>query len=169
MFSTENGSGQLVAGGNNEGSQAHELKNPRGIFVDEKFNLYIADQSNNRIQKWSAGATKGITVAGNEDGSSGNNLSCLHGPSSVILDRMGRIYVADTGNGRVVRWLPNATSGHCIVGCPPLKGLVHENMQKPTRLKFDSQGNLYVSDTTKRNFLKFSISHKALPSKLILF
>ncbi|CAF4912568.1 unnamed protein product, partial [Rotaria sp. Silwood1] len=37
---------------------------PRAIFVDRNENIYIADDDNNRIQKWLKGATSGITVAG---------------------------------------------------------------------------------------------------------
>ena len=169
LYSTANTVGQVAAGRNNEGSGADQLKNPRGIFVDEEFNLYIADKSNNRIQKWSAGATDGVTVAGNKNGNSGNSMSCLNEPTSVIVDRIGRLYVADTKNDRVVRWLPNATSGYCIISCSSAGVSGQGKLEEPTSLKFDSHGNLYVSEQTKNRIQKFTISHAASPSKLILF
>jgi len=42
--------GQVVAGGNGQGSGANQLNNPYSIAVDAHFTLYVADPSNRRIQ-----------------------------------------------------------------------------------------------------------------------
>ena len=41
------------------------LFNPRGIFVNTQFDLYVADCGNKRIQQFHLGDINGITIAGN--------------------------------------------------------------------------------------------------------
>ncbi len=51
--STPTTKGVIVAGGNGEGNAANQLSSPRGLFVDDSGNIFIADWVNSRIQKWS--------------------------------------------------------------------------------------------------------------------
>ncbi len=44
--------GVIIAGGNGQGSNANQLNNPEGIFLDGNGNLYVADLGNNRIQEY---------------------------------------------------------------------------------------------------------------------
>lgn len=44
--------GAIVAGGNGAGNGANQLNGPRGVTVDAQGNIYIVDQTNNRIHKW---------------------------------------------------------------------------------------------------------------------
>lgn len=87
-------SGITVAGGNGPGTAANQINftanssgiidDEGGIYVDATGNLYVADYGNNRIQKWTPGATSGITVAGgNGAGSAANQITA---PLSVFLD-----------------------------------------------------------------------------------
>ena len=50
--STSATSGITVAGGNGQGDSANQLNHPSGVYVDEYGNLYVADDGNNRIQKF---------------------------------------------------------------------------------------------------------------------
>ncbi|GAB3494039.1 hypothetical protein GCM10027341_09710 [Spirosoma knui] len=43
---------------------ANQLNLPSGVAIDKDGNIYVADGNNNRIQKWTPGATQGTTVAG---------------------------------------------------------------------------------------------------------
>ncbi len=110
--STSATNGTTVAGGNGAGSAANQLNYPTGVFVDSLGNIYVADEFNNRIQKFPAGstsATNGITVAGgNGNGSNGDQLS---NPRSVYVDRLGNIYIADEQNNRVQKWSQPAIFG----------------------------------------------------------
>ncbi|CAF1637175.1 unnamed protein product, partial [Didymodactylos carnosus] len=64
-----------VAGGHEQGSRSNLLKYPYDLFIDNRNDLYVADRSNHRIQKWSMGAKEAQTVAGgNREGSSANQL-----------------------------------------------------------------------------------------------
>ena len=91
-----------VAGGKGQGSAANQFDFSYGIALDASGNLYIADKSNYRIQKWAPGATEGTTVAGgNGQGSAANQLK---GPGGIALDASGNIYISDILNYRIQKW-----------------------------------------------------------------
>ncbi|CAF4080857.1 unnamed protein product, partial [Adineta steineri] len=52
----------IVAGTGTAGSTPSTLNQPNGIFVDNNLNLYVADYSNNRIQKFASGQLNGTTI-----------------------------------------------------------------------------------------------------------
>ncbi len=95
---------------------ANRLDRPYSLALDSSNTLYIADQQNNRIQKWPMGAVTGTTVAGQSNGISGITSTDLSQPSAVILDSTGNLYVADMGNNRVQFWSNGAPSGSTIAG-----------------------------------------------------
>ena len=95
-----------VAGGNGPGSAANQLKNPISICVSQKSGaLYIADGSNNRIQRWAPGSSAGVTVAGSPTGASGSTATLLSYPAGVALDANETfLYASDFNNNRVQRF-----------------------------------------------------------------
>jgi DNA-binding beta-propeller fold protein YncE len=94
-----------VAGGNGYGSGNHQLNRPYGVCVSKKTGaIYIADTSNNRIQRWSPGATSGVTIAGIV-GTSGTDSTLLNAPAAVALSPNETfLYVSDNYNNRVQRF-----------------------------------------------------------------
>ncbi|CAF4593806.1 unnamed protein product, partial [Rotaria magnacalcarata] len=60
------------------------------------------------------GAKSGTVVAGNQG--QGNNISQLSSPYKVVVDRLGTVYVTDSGNHRIIRWSKGAIQGNVIVG-----------------------------------------------------
>ena len=44
--------GSVVVGGNGQGEQANQFSDPLGLSFDRQNNLYVVDQSNNRVQKF---------------------------------------------------------------------------------------------------------------------
>ncbi|CAF1169827.1 unnamed protein product [Adineta steineri] len=78
--------GITVAGGNGPGSNDNQLYWPTDVCISKKTgDLYISDFANHRIQRWSPGATSGVTVAG-VTGISGTNATLLNGPFSIALN-----------------------------------------------------------------------------------
>jgi len=66
--------------------------------------------------------------------------------------------VADPGNNRIVKWTTNYTRGGiCVVGCTGNAGVGNNQFDTPRDLKFDSQGNLYVTDLSNNRIQKFMI------------
>ena len=64
--------------------------------------VYIADQFNHRVLRWSKGAQQGtVIVGGNERG---GRTKQLNRPDGLSLDRQGNLYVVDCDNHRVQRF-----------------------------------------------------------------
>ncbi len=91
--------------GDNDPATQAQLSKPFGLALDKKGNLYIADRGNNRIRKVNP---HGIitTVAG--DGGfffMGDNgpayRASIAGPTGVVVDGDGTLYIADRNNNRV--------------------------------------------------------------------
>lgn len=104
------------------GNGSSELNAPRDVIVDYQNTLYIADCNNNRIQKYMRGSTYGTTVAGNANGTSGNDLHALNTPSKVLVTSNGYIFVADTSNHRIMLWRDSSTSGVVVAGLTGKQG-----------------------------------------------
>ncbi len=136
---TANSSTPVTVAGKNtgQGSSASELREPRGMYIDANGTIYIADTGNNRIQKWTPGASVGITVAGT--GNSGTSASEFRMPNDVYVAADGAIYIADTGNNRIQKWLAGATSGTTVIQDND------NNFYGPMGVYGDSSGNLYIT------------------------
>lgn len=127
--------GTTVAGDRGQGLSANQLSNPMGVFVDPSGKIYIADFSNNRIQKWIPGAGGTTIAGGNGNGAAANQLSS---PNDVFVNALGNIYVADNKNYRIQKWVPGATSGTTACGNSLTMG-------EPNDVFLDALGNIFVS------------------------
>jgi tripartite motif-containing protein 71 len=141
----------VVAGTGSPGSAPNQLSRPNGIFVNVNFDLYVADNSNNRIQKFSFGQWNGTTVAG--DGTS--NTITLGGPTAVALVADGYLFIVDNSNNRIVGSGPNGF--RCLAACSGSSGSQSNQLMTPRSLSFDSYGNIFVTDTQKFLLLTTSI------------
>ncbi|CAF1496326.1 unnamed protein product, partial [Didymodactylos carnosus] len=149
-------SGVVVAGGAGAGSSATQLQYPVGVTIQTSTgNIYIADQSNHRVQRVSPGSLTGTTVAG-QTGTCGIGSSQLCFPKSVQFDTLGNMYIVDSSNNRIQRWAPNAVSGTTILQQGSGSGL--SQLNAPNGGKFDLLGNYYVVDTTNNRIMKYASS-----------
>ena len=80
------------------------LQQATDMVLDPMGNMYVADRNNYRIQLFMAGEYVGKTIAG-VTGAVGINASLLGAPWSLKLDNQLNLYVADTGNHRVQKFL----------------------------------------------------------------
>lgn len=94
-----------VAGGNGPGSDNDQLSFPTGMYVSRKTGaIYIADSANDRITRWNAGATSGVTIVG-IDQQSGTSPMLLNNPIHVIMNlNETLLYVCDSNNNRIQRF-----------------------------------------------------------------
>ncbi|CAF1528889.1 unnamed protein product [Rotaria sordida] len=91
-----------ITGGS--GNTSTLLNLPIGSTIDPMGNIYVADATNHRIQFFLAGEPDGKTIAG-ITGISGVNSTLLKLPYWIILDKQLNLYVADTFNHRVQKFL----------------------------------------------------------------
>lgn len=144
----------ICAGNGTNGSDVDVLNGPRGIFVDIKFNLYVADCGNNRIQFFQSGQLNGTTIVQNSP-MEPIILSC---PTGLVLDADGYLFVTDYDNHRIIATGPNGY--RCIVGCSGYGSAANE-LYYPRSLSFDSYGNLFVTDTENQRIQKFILATNA--------
>ena len=142
-----------AAGGNGQGSGANQFNNPAGIYVDASGNMYIADQVNQRIQKWAQGASNGITVAGgNGQGSAANQL---YDPKGIYVDASGNIYIADEKNHRIQKWAPGASTGTTVAGGNG-RGSDANQFNHTGDIYVDASGNMYIADEDNNRIQKWA-------------
>lgn len=130
---------------------------PTGVAVDATGNVYIVDESENRVRKVD---TKGIITnfAGSADGTVGilvNGVPAtspsLHYPVAVAVDPSGNVYIAD-GTDRV-RKVDTKGTITTFAGITNTQGATGDGgpataatLQNPNGLAADSAGNVYISD-----------------------
>ncbi|MHB9130248.1 MAG: NHL repeat-containing protein [Armatimonadota bacterium] len=81
------------------GSGPGQLYLPKGITTDATGNVYVADSSNHRIQKYSS---QGALLR--SFGSFGAGQDQFSTPSDLVVDTAGNIYVGDEGNRRIKKY-----------------------------------------------------------------
>ncbi len=77
---------------------------PRGIALDRRGNLWVADSGNHTVRRIApSGAVSTVAgspgVCGSRDGRGGQAQFC--GPQDVEVDEWGNVYVVDTGNSTI--------------------------------------------------------------------
>lgn len=145
--------GIIVAGGNGQGGNANQLKNPRAVIVDEKGDVFICDTENHRIQKWEKGAKTGITVAGgNGEGNAANQLNY---PNSFVFDSKGNLFVGDFRNSRIQKWEINSKTGITVAGGKG-EGALLNQFNRPLGFVLENDTTLYISNDDSR-ILKWNI------------
>lgn len=100
------GTGTYDYSGDSGAASSAHLANPEGIRLDAAGDLFIADYGNNVVREVFASTGIINTVAGTgKNGYSGDNGSPLAAqmtsPSSIALDALGNLYIADYGNNAV--------------------------------------------------------------------
>jgi hypothetical protein len=88
----------------------HKLKNPTNIILDADNNLYILDSGNHRIVFVASKFTQYRCLVACS-GQSGSHSASLHNPMSISFDRFGNIFVSDSDNFRVQKFI--LTTKYC--------------------------------------------------------
>ena len=125
------------------GNAANQLNRPKDVFVDGAGNLYIADENNERIQKWSPGASSGVTVAGGNGGGSGADQ--FNAPEGVYADEQGNVYVADKYNYRVQNGRP-VQQAALLLQVAMVLAQAPTSLTIPVDVYLDAAKNIYVAD-----------------------
>ena len=108
------------------------FNNPRGVTIKDDI-LYVADASNNRVQRFKAsGSYDFVSILG---------AGQLSQPYSLCVDMQGNIFVADYGNSRIQVFDLNANYLRSIPG----NGSGNTNFVNPTGVALDHCGNVHIA------------------------
>ncbi|CAF4359310.1 unnamed protein product [Rotaria sp. Silwood2] len=148
---------RIVAGSTGTtGTTLNRLNAPSDVTVDGNGYMYVVDNGNNRIQLFPPGSntsTSAVTLAGYTL-TGGNGYSEFNDPSSIFVDLNGTMYIMDTANCRVVKWLPGQPLGFTVAGGHG-NGTTLDKIGTSFAIYLDSQSNIYVSDYSNNRVTKW--------------
>ena len=115
------------------------FKRPLGVSVDPNNDYFVADSAANTVTEFLKGSTTGTTLA--------TGTLTLSAPADAVADAQYNVYIADTGNNRIVE-VPGSPSGPVSASAVALSiSAAGTALKAPTGLAVDVQGNLYIADT----------------------
>ena len=182
VISTIAGTGSAGYNGDGIAATTAQLNNPFGIFADGEGNIFIADQSNNRIRKVS---TLGIisTIAGTGGaGFAGDTnpatAALLNDPVDVFLDGAHNGYIPDKLNGCIRKVdaggiittiAGTGTSGYSGDGGAPTLA----ELNWPTFVFVDTASKIYFTDYQNNRIREItecivSITHQPSPDTVLV-
>jgi len=139
------------------GAGEGQFNEPQGVAVDSnEAYLFVADTKNNRIQAINITTGAVASVAGTL-GSGTNQFSSPKGIAVIGTTAPYRVFVADTGNNRVVEYSFNPSLARGIRFSQVENGIMGEygntldnTFNQPNKIHIDANQNIYVTDTTNR-------------------
>jgi sugar lactone lactonase YvrE len=201
--------GSFTSGGCNVGAgpqfpNAEGICSPVGIAVDNTGNLYVADAGNNRVLEYNAPFNTAVAadmvfgqlgsftssasnnIGGNKSGApSARNLAS--GLNGVSLDATGNLYVADSGNNRVLKFntplkvtaIPGSGDtvadqvfgqlGSFTTNTGNNGGVTANSLSLPVAIGFDGAGDVYISDYNNSRVLEYQPPIGANPTATRVF
>ncbi len=185
IISTYAGTGASSYSGDGGAATSAALHNPNGLYIDTSAgnpslipldslvltgshslgSLLIGDQYNNRVRKVTMSTGIIATVAGvGSNGYNGDNIpatsASLYGPTGVVVDSSGNVYISDTQNNRI-RKVTASTSVITTIAGTGSAGFSGDGDQAtaalisyPLGINLDSVGNVYFGDFTAHNVVR---------------
>lgn len=140
--------------GSSDGPRATARFNtPSGVAVDASGNVYVTDTGNNTVRRINTDGNV-VTLAGVAGATgSGDGIGAgalFNGPTNIMIDAGGILYVTDTGNS-TVRRVTNVGAVSTYVGLPGIAGLLDgcgcDAWINQPRGVTALNGSLYLADT----------------------
>ena len=163
------GTGTAGYNGDNINATKARLNYPVDLAVDRSGDIYIADDSNNRIRKLTVSTGILTTVAGtglttyNGDDIDATTAA-INTPEGVGVDGLGNIYIADTANHRLRKVTVSTGKITTVAGTgTPGTGkdgilATTSNLFRPASVAVDVEGNIYIADSANHRIRKVSAS-----------
>jgi sugar lactone lactonase YvrE len=148
------------------------MNTPQGVFVDAAGRLWVADAFNHRVLRFdnAAGKANGANANGVlgqptfTSNAAATTQSGMLVPGGVFVDAAGRLWVAEFGNHRVLRFdnaagKANGANANGVLGQSTFTGntqaTTQSGMNGPIGVAGDAAGRLWVADTFNNRVLWF--------------
>jgi streptogramin lyase len=158
---------------NTAGTTASKMNRTTGVFVDKGGRLWVAERDNNRVLRFDNAAAKANGAAadgvlGQPDfvtSTSGVSASVMSGPFGVYVDAAGRLWVAEDGNNRALRFdnaaaKANGAAADGVLGQPNFTANTYSTTQSATGnvrgVWGDGQGRIYLVDEGNSRIMVFN-------------
>lgn len=163
LISTVAGSGSPGFSGDGGPATSARLNEPKGIWIDSRGVLFIADSANaavrrvdleGRIHTVAGTGVRGLSGAGGPAES-----AQINHPNAVTGDAAGNLYIVDALNhcvfkvsaeGVITMVAGNGTRGFSGDGGPAAEA----QLSAPRGIAFDSEGNMLIADTENKRIRK---------------
>jgi sugar lactone lactonase YvrE len=164
------------------GTSQTSLSYPSRATIDAAGNLWVSEMNNYRIMRWADAdnaptGSPAAQVLGQVNFTSrvaGTTQSRMGWPTGMTVDSLGRLWVADYPNNRVLRFddpiaKGNGGAADGLIGqasfTSSTNGLSATTFNGPTDVAVDAQGRLWVADAFNRRVLRFdSPAAQIMPS-----
>lgn len=124
-----------------------KFRSPRGVAVDSRGFIYVVDQGNLRVQKFSP---EGQYVS--QWGSWGMFMT----PMGIAIDSHDYVYVSDISLSCVKKFTSDGVFKVNIGDCSSSgAGYSEDDFSTPKYIAFDSEDNLYISDWSHNKIVKY--------------
>jgi YD repeat-containing protein len=153
---------------NQFGSEATQLSHPQSDAIDASGNVWVTDNANNRIEKFSP--TGALLAAYGSSGESGGQFTAPWG--IAVNQSTGHVYVTDQANNRIEELSATGTFEKaigwgvkdgkaepevCMSGCRAgLAGAGNGQVSVEAGIAVDSSGNIWVADYGNNRVQEFS-------------
>ena len=124
-----------------------------GLTMDDQGSLYVSDTEKHEVRRYDKGGDKkGIVVAGGHGAGEGRHQ--LNFPTYLFVDGQSTLYVSDTNNHRVMKWMKGATEGIVVAGGNG-KGAGLTQLSNPRGVWVDGYGHVYVADDENHRVMRW--------------
>jgi sugar lactone lactonase YvrE len=165
ILTTIAGSGQPGIPKDGGRAVAQPLVDPRAVAVDAIGNVYVLERKGHALRLLSTdGTIRTVVNAAGQVGAGGDGgpaaTAKLSSPTALALDRLGDVYIADTGSNAVRRYRVRlgVVDRICGSGTPGSAGLdgppERAELNRPQGVRFGTDGRLHIADTGNNRIVR---------------
>ena len=124
-----------------------------GLAMNINGTLYVSDYVKHEVRRYERGGDRdGTRVAGSDQ--SGHGLRELHEPTYLFVDEQTNLYISDSGNHRVIKWLQGSTGGTVVAGGNG-QGNRFMQLSYPRGISVSQEGDVYVVDSLNNRIMRW--------------
>ena len=126
-----------------------------GLAMDNDGYLYVTDLDRDEVRRYKIGEltlTSKVVAGGNGKGS---RLDQLNSPSFIFVDQNQTVYVSDSCNHRVMKWIKGTKTGIVIAGGHG-EGNALNQLVFPRGIFVDELGCIYVVDCRNNRIMRWA-------------